>query len=171
MSHPYWHGGAQGRLAELIYKELRHLAASKMRWERPDHTLSATRLANEAWRRLADCMEDFVKLNRSHSLGIAARVMRRILVDHARARGAGKRCGREAIRIHDADPAAPEVNYPLLALDEALDALSKIDARAVRVVEMRYFSGLTHSEIAFGETGSPATLARGLFMKTTIRYV
>jgi RNA polymerase sigma factor (TIGR02999 family) len=137
---------AQDRLAEAIYTELHRLAASKMRWERPDHTLSSTGLANEAWLRLVDSANDLD--NRSHFFGVAANVMRRILVDHARAKGAGKRGGRDVIRLQDVDPAAPEMDYTLLALDEALEALSKIAPRAVRVVEMRYFSGLTHSEIA-----------------------
>jgi RNA polymerase sigma factor (TIGR02999 family) len=137
---------AQDRLAELIYTELRRLAASKMRWERPDHTLSPTGLANEAWLRLADSVEDFA--NRSHFFGVAANVMRRILVEHARARRASKRGGRDVIRLQDVDPAAPEKDYALLALDEALETLSNINARAVRVVEMRYFGGLTHSHIA-----------------------
>jgi RNA polymerase sigma factor (TIGR02999 family) len=138
--------GAQDRLAELIYADLRHLAASKMRWERPDHTLSPTGLANEAWLRLAGCAGDLA--NRSQFFGVAANVMRRILVEHARARKARKRGGEEVLRLQDVDPAAPVKDYTLLALDEALEMLSNINPRAARVVEMRYFSGLTHSEIA-----------------------
>ena len=115
-----------------------------MRGERPDHTLTPTALANEAWLRLANCEEDFS--NRSHFFAVAANAMRRVLVDHARARNAEKRGGGEVIRLEDIDPAAPSSTLP--ALDEALDALARTDPRAVRVVEMRYFSGLTHAEIA-----------------------
>jgi RNA polymerase sigma factor (TIGR02999 family) len=138
--------GAHERLTVLVYTELRRLAASKMRGERPDHTLTPTALAHEAWLRLADSEDDFS--SRAHFFGVAANAMRRILVDHARARNAVKRGGGVVIRLEDIDIAAPESDNTLMALDEALDALFKKDPRAARVVEMRYFSGLAHTEIA-----------------------
>ena len=131
----------------MIYTELHRIAASKMRGERPDHTLTPTALVHEAWLRLADCGEkDFS--NRSHFFAIAANAMRRILVDHARNRNAAKRGGGAVVHLEDVDPAAPESDTTLLALDEALENLSKTDPRAARVVEMRYFSGLSHTQIA-----------------------
>lgn len=139
-------GDARERLSELIYAELRRIAAAKLRGERRDHTLTPTALVHEAWLRLSDEGDNFE--NRAHFFGVAANAMRRILVDHARTRNAEKRGGGGLVRLEDLDPAAPESDETLLALDEALGKFAVKDPRAARVVEMRYFSGLNHTQIA-----------------------
>ena len=137
---------AQDRLISLIYGELRRLAGHRMRAERDGHTLTPTALVHEAWLRLCDCRGDFA--NRSHFFAIAANAMRRILVDHARAKKAIRRGGGQFVPLNDIDIAAPQAEETLVALDEALDKLAEMDARAARVVELRYFSGLKQQEIA-----------------------
>jgi RNA polymerase sigma factor (TIGR02999 family) len=135
---------AEQRLADLIYKQLRKLASAKMRGERPNHTLTPTALANEAWMQLRD-FGDFQ--NRQHFLAIAANAMRRILIDHARARNARKREGT-AISLDEIDIAIPQSDDQLLELDEALLRLSEVNVRAAQVVELRHFGGLQQQEIA-----------------------
>ncbi|MBL8296533.1 MAG: sigma-70 family RNA polymerase sigma factor [Bryobacterales bacterium] len=136
---------ARQQLADIIYTELRRLASVKMRGERQQHTLTPTALVNEAWLRLGE-FKDEVE-NRSHFFALAATAMRRILIDHARSRNSAKR-GGGLIRVEELDIAAPESDGQLLALDEALTRLAAMDERAAKVVEMRYFTGLTQSEIA-----------------------
>jgi RNA polymerase sigma factor (TIGR02999 family) len=138
--------GARDRLGELVYAELRRMASLKMRGERPGHTLTPTALANEAWLRL--CGNDHSFENRSHFFAVAAGAMRRLLIDYARARKAGKRAGGVRIPFEDVVIAAPETDEQLLSLDEALTRLAEVDSRAARVVELHYFAGLTHREIA-----------------------
>jgi RNA polymerase sigma-70 factor (ECF subfamily) len=139
---------AEARLMPLVYAELRRLAASYMRGERPDHTLQATALVHEAFLRLKDCGE----LNwqsRSHFFAVSAQMMRRVLVDHARSIGAQKRFGGQSrISLESALVFADEQAEELLALDEALNRLSTWDQRQSRVVEMRFFAGLGMEEIA-----------------------
>jgi RNA polymerase sigma factor (TIGR02999 family) len=132
----------------MVYKELRRLAAARLRTERGDHTLSATALVNEAWLRFSpDVTEQDVE-NRRHFYGIALTAMRRILVEHARARNATKRGGaNERVSLESIDAAASD-DRQLMAVDEALTRLEAIQPRAARVVEMRFFGGYTHSEIA-----------------------
>jgi RNA polymerase sigma factor (TIGR02999 family) len=135
-------------LVPEVYEELRRLAASYMRKEREAHTLQATALANEAYVRLAD--ETKVQWRgRAQFLAIAARAMRQILVDHARRHGAEKR-GANRARVTLADTAGSfgQPALDLLALDEALHALGALDERKARVVELRFFAGLTAREAA-----------------------
>ncbi len=137
---------AEQRLAEIIYGELRRIAAAKLRGERPNHTLTPTALANDAWMKLRDSEERFE--DRQHFLAIAANAMRRMLIDYARARSAAKRSGGVLVNIDEIDIASPESDSELIALDEALEHLSKVNARAAKVVELQYFGGLSQQEIA-----------------------
>lgn len=135
-------------LIPLVERDLHRLARAHMARERRDHTLQATALVNEAFLRL-NRGQQVDWQDRAHFLGIAARLMRRVLVDHARRRTFQKRGGRHAVipleEGHSSIP-APDVN--LLALDRALDALSDVDTRKATVVEMRYFGGMTIDETA-----------------------
>jgi RNA polymerase sigma factor (TIGR02999 family) len=139
---------AMARLVPVIYDELRALAASYLRRERPDHTLQPTALANEAYIRLVD--QRVVQWNnRSHFFGIAAKMMRRILVDHARAHRAGKRGGdAERVPLDEASAWTSPHDVDLIALDIALDSLARHDERKAKVVEMRFFGGMSVDETA-----------------------
>lgn len=140
--------GAEERLASLVYSQLRKLAASRLRAERGSHTLSPTALANEAWLRFGSEISQQNFENRRHFFGIAATAMRRILVEHARARNAAKRGGGvQPVDLALVDPAAP-TDERLVAVDEALTRLAAAKPRAARVVELRFFGGLSHTEIA-----------------------
>jgi RNA polymerase sigma-70 factor, ECF subfamily len=140
--------GAQDRLASLVYRELRKLAASKLRAERQGHTLSPTALANEAWVRFGSGIPQMDLEDRRHFYGVAATSMRRILVEYARRKNAVKRGeGAEQVEIEAIDPAAPN-DERLVRLDEALTRLASIRPRSAHVVELRFFGGFTHSEIA-----------------------
>jgi len=140
--------GASEELAALLYGELRQLARRELAHERPDHTLQPTALVHEAWLRLmgdAECEFD----SRAHFFGAAARAIRRVLVDHARARAREKRGGGAiALPLDQLDPAAPLPESRLLALDEALERLAVVDPFKARVVELRFFSGLSVAELA-----------------------
>ncbi|HEV3198914.1 MAG TPA: sigma-70 family RNA polymerase sigma factor [Bryobacteraceae bacterium] len=138
---------AEPRLLTLVYDELRKLAASYLRRERPDHTLQATALVHEAYLRLAD--QHATWQNRAHFFGVAAQVMRRILVDHARACHAGKRgSGQAKISLDEALVLSHAESQELLDLDEALSRLAEFDGRLARVVELRFFAGLSVQETA-----------------------
>jgi RNA polymerase sigma factor (TIGR02999 family) len=146
-----WKNGRAEALEELIpivHDELHRQADRYLRRERPNHTLQATALINEAYLKLLDQHVDWE--NRTHFFAIAARLMRRVLVDHARARHREKRGGHAApVSIEGVgDIADKEKNIDLMALDEALDRLAAIDDRQARIVELRYFSGLTLEETA-----------------------
>lgn len=146
-----WRDGDQAALEELtplVYQELRKLAQSYLRRERPDHTLQPTALINEAYLRLAK--QDFPEWqNRRHFYGVAAQLMRQILVEHARAHAAEKRGGEErTLSIDDALTFSDEKAAELVALDDALLALAKFDERKVRILELRYFGGLSLEETA-----------------------
>lgn len=148
------------KLVPLVYEELKRLAKSYMRRERPDHTLQATALVNEAYLKL-------VKQNavnwqgRSHFFGIAAQLMRRILIDHARGHLREKRGGaKEVLPLNEALVFSPERSEELVKLDEALERLSKIDARQSRIVELRFFGGLSVEEAAEFLGISPKTVKR-----------
>lgn len=161
--------GALERLLPLVYSELHLLAARYMRGEHQGHTLQTTALIHEAYLRL--CGSDVAWEGRVHFLAVAAQTMRRILVDHARARGRAKRGGGQApVTLEDAraqDPARPD---DLLALDEALSRLSALDERKARVVELHYFGGLTYDETAAALGISPATVDRELRMAKAWLY-
>jgi RNA polymerase sigma factor (TIGR02999 family) len=149
-----WHGGdrdAFDRVMPVVYDELRVLAARQLSRERSGHTLQTTALVHEAYLRLAGQQQGDWR-NRAYFFGAVATVMRRILVDHARRRLRGKRGGGVAILPLDAarEPAAQDSDpgVDVEALDRALDRLGAIDARQARIVELRYFSGMTIDEIA-----------------------
>ena len=153
--------GAVSSLFDLLYRELRVLAISAMRSERGNHTLQPTALIHEAFLRLADNTASIE--NRRHFFGIAANAMRRILVEHARARHAVKRGGHAPrVNIDDVAVAAPTALDPvdLEALDAALTQLATFDPRQARVVELRYFAGLTVEEAADVLDASPRTVKR-----------
>src|ERR687889_243880 len=140
--------GAEERLFPLVYDELKKMAASYLRRERPDHTLQPTALVNEAYLRLVDQTRVNWQ-NRAHFFGIAAQMMRRILIDHARAQKADKRLGRvEKLQLDENVDKAAELGDDLVALDEALQDLAKMDPKLARLVELRYFGGLTFEETA-----------------------
>ncbi len=147
----------------LLYRELRGLAEGYLRRERPDHTLQATALVHETWERLERSGSGGFQ-DRHHFLATAARVMRRILVDYARSRRAAKRGGgRARVRVDVHDLAASQGTDPdayLVALDEALVRLDRVDHRAARLVELRFFAGLSMEEAAGVLDVSPATAHR-----------
>jgi len=134
-------------LIEAVYGELRHLASAHLRKERSGHTLSATALVHEAWVRLADQQQPWQ--GRAHFFGAASQAMRRILIDYARGRAAGKRKGeRVSLTIAEGELKMTPSFDELLAIDAALTELSQVNDRLVRVVECRYFGGLTIPETA-----------------------
>jgi RNA polymerase sigma factor (TIGR02999 family) len=147
-------------LFPLVYAELRRIAGREMRHEKSGRTLQTTALVHEAYLRLLkDASLSFE--NRAHFLGIAARAMREILIEHARARSARKR-GGSAVRLTLDDVLAPTLSptIDVLALDEALERLARLDERHARVVELRYFGGMSVEETAVALDLSPATVKR-----------
>lgn len=147
-------------LAPLVYNELRRVAAAYMRRERPGQTIQATALVHEAYLRLAQAGTPPWKDQR-HFVGIAARSMRQILVERARARGAQKRWGgMNRVSITDSLALAADPETMLPALDEAIDKLEQIDPEQAKIVELRYFAGLSVEEAAEAMGISPATLKR-----------
>lgn len=158
-----WSRGNQEVLEELlplIYNELRHLAHNFLYRERPGHTLQTTALVHEAYVKLID--QRHVRWqNRAHFFAIAAQAMRRILIDSARRHAAVKRGGAgEKVSLSEVASISLEPNNNLLALDEALNALAEIDPQQSRIVELRYFGGLTIEETAEVVELSPATVKR-----------
>jgi RNA polymerase sigma factor (TIGR02999 family) len=146
-------------LAPRVYDELRRIAAAYMRRERPGQTLQATALVNEAYLRLAGAGTPWH--DKQHFVGIAARSMRQILIERARARGAQKRwAGLNRVSLSDSLAVANDPEAMLPALDEALERLAKIDAEQAKIVELRYFAGLSIEETAETLGMSPATLKR-----------
>ncbi len=152
--------GALERLMPLVYGELQRLARAYLRDERAGHTLQPTALVHEAYLRLVD--QSRVKWqSRGHFFGVAAQMMRRILVDHARARLTEKRgLGVRALALDDAIPISPEADATLVRLDDALAALKTLDPGQCRLVELRYFAGLTLEETADALAVSTATVKR-----------
>ena len=146
-----WGAGDEGalhQLVPLVESELRRLAGAYMARERTGHTLQPTALVNEAFLRLVDA-QGVPWQGRAHFIGIAARLMRRVLVDHARARGFQKRgAGAQAVPLEDAILVSRAPDVALLDLDQALDGLAQVDERKARVVEMRFFGGMTAEETA-----------------------
>jgi RNA polymerase sigma factor (TIGR02999 family) len=158
-----WNDGEQTaleKLAPLVEVELRRLARSYMRHERAGHTLQTTALINEAYVRLINARKVSWQ-NRAHFYGIAARLMRRILVDFAREKSYQKRGGGALqVTFDDALAITPTSDPDLLALDEALTELARVDERKAQVVEMRFFGGLTEKEAAVALDVSPETARR-----------
>jgi RNA polymerase sigma factor (TIGR02999 family) len=150
---------AAADLLPLVYDELRALAAAKLGAERPGQTLQATALVHEAYLRLVGgAVGDPGWENRSHFFAAAAESMRRILVDAARRKASEKSGGDHGrVDLADADPAAPEVDVDLLALDEALDRLARHDSRKAELVKLRFFAGLTNDQAAAALGISPST--------------
>jgi RNA polymerase sigma-70 factor (ECF subfamily) len=138
--------GAESELVDMVFPYLRRLAAHYMRAERPDHTLEPTALVNEAYLRLVRA-EDVKWESRAHFFGLAARLMRQVLVDHARGHNADKRFGIKA-SLDEVFVYSQEKSSVVLALDEALTHLAEQDPRMSQVVELRFFGGLTFEEIA-----------------------
>jgi len=139
---------AESALVPLVYDELRRQARRYMRNERPDHTLQATALVHEAYLKLIEQTE-ITWQNRAHFFGVAAQLMRRILVDHARAKLARKRGGsQQKISLDGAIAFSPAQSEQFLAINEALDRLSQLDPRQGRVVELKFFVGLSDEEAA-----------------------
>ena len=151
---------ALDRLVPLVYDELRRVARRHLHREQPGHALQATALVHEVYLRLVD-VDRLTLKNRTHFFAVAAKLMRQILVDHARLQRADKRGGGVTmLSLDEVSPAAQATSVDLLALDEALDALSSIDDRQCRVVELRFFAGLNIDEAADALEISPATVER-----------
>jgi RNA polymerase sigma factor (TIGR02999 family) len=150
---------ARDRLISAVYEELKRAASRHLRSERDDHSLAPTALVHETYMKLVD--QHRVRWqNRAHFFAIAARVMRRVLVDHARTRGAIKRGRGVTIPLDSDHDVAASADADVLALDVALDKLAAIDERQSRIVELRYFAGLTVEETAATLDISPITVKR-----------
>ena len=158
-----WRGGDRGALdtlVPLVHAELRRLAHRQMRGERAGHPLQTTALVNEAYLRLVDSHRVQWQ-NRAHFFAISAGLMRRVLVDAARARGSLKRGGKAVhVSLNDAPDVTRTPDVDVIALDDALDALADLDARKSQVVELRYFGGLSVDETAEALGVSPETVKR-----------
>jgi len=149
------------RLTPLIYEELRRLAHSYMRSERSGHTLQATAVVHEAFMRL---VQGNVSLqDRTHLFAVASRLMRRVLVDHAKSRGREKRDGGlRATLTEDRDARVPEAGFDIVSLDDALEGLSHVEPRLAQVIELHYFGGLTYDQVAVAVGISTATVHRDI---------
>jgi RNA polymerase sigma factor (TIGR02999 family) len=158
-----WNSGDTGALDDVIsavYKELRRMADRYLRLERPDHTLQPTALVHEAYLRLVD-QTNVNWQNRAHFFGVAAQMMRRILVDHARTKQRDKRGGSaKKLSLDEVANLSKRRPIDLVALDEALEILSEIDPRKSRVVELRFFGGLSIEETGAVLNVSPQTVMR-----------
>jgi RNA polymerase sigma factor (TIGR02999 family) len=150
---------ARSRLVEAVYGELRRVAQRQLRQERPDHSFTPTALVHEAYLKLID-QRRVRWQNRAHFFAIAAHVMRRLLVDHARARATAKRDRGVTIALDGVDVGSPPPDVDLLALDAALDKLGQLDARQSQLVELRFFAGLTVDETAAVLDVAPITVKR-----------
>ena len=152
--------GARDRLIPLVYEELHRLAHQYMSKERPDHTMQTSALVNEAFVKLVDQRDGHWK-NRAHFFGIAAQLMRRILVDYARRRHS-KKCGEnpQRVELEEVMIVSAERTAEVIALDEALKELAEIDPRKSQIIELRFFAGLTIEETAEVLAVSPGTIMR-----------
>ena len=157
-----WKAGDQEALEELVplvYKELREIARRHLQRERPGHTLQSAALVHEVYLRLLN-QRPFDTENRAHFLAVASRLMRQILVDHARTYGAAKRGADRRVEL-DVSLVVPQIRHTdVVALDDALTDLSKLDEQQGRIVEMRFFGGLATEEIAEVLGVSPSTVKR-----------
>ena len=155
---------APDKLLEVVYDELRKLAHAYLKKERPDHTLQATALVHEAYIRLID-WKNVSWQNRAHFFAVAANVMRNILVDHARAKRSQKREGEiHKLELDEAISFSKEKDLDLLALEDALKDLEKLDERQAKIVELRFFGGLSIEETAYVLDISPSTVKREWIM-------
>jgi len=157
-----WSDGDQlalGELTPIVYAELRRLAHRYMRGERPSHSLQTTALVNEAYMRLVD-YKRMQWQNRAHFFAVSAQLMRRILVDHARRHNLKRGGGIQHVSLDEAIVVSADPGADLVALDDALNALARVDPRKVRVVEMRFFAGLSVEEIALVLNVSAVTVRR-----------
>jgi len=161
-----WGGGNKAALDELmpvVYQQLRKLASICLRSERPDHTLRATALVHEAYMRLVEADVDWQ--DRVHFFAVSARLLRRILVDHAKANNRQKRGGgAETIPLDEALMIGPQMHGGIVDIDEALQKLAKFDQRKSEIIELLCFGGLTYDEAAAALKISPATIHRELKM-------
>jgi len=168
-----WSNGDEGAgngLMEAVYGELRRLARGYLRRERTDHSLPPTALVHEAYLKLVD-QRRVRWQNRAHFFAIAAHMMRRILVDHARAHGAAKRGAGVTVPLEaEADDVADLPSTDLLALDAALDKLAALDPRQSQLVELRFFGGLTVEETAAVLRVAPITVKRDWLLARTWLY-
>ena len=168
-----WSRGDQAAgapLMDAVYDQLRQLARAHLRRERSDQSLPATALVHEAYVKLVD-QRHVQWQNRAHFFAIAARIMRRLLVDRARNRDADKRGVAITVPLTDFDPAGPAQPPDLLELDIALDKLAALDARQARLVELRFFGGLTVDEAAEVLDVAPITVKRDWALARTWLYV
>ena len=168
-----WSGGDKNALNEilpLVYRELRRLAAAYLRRERHDHTLQPTALVHEAYLRLVD--QDRIDCHtRAQFFGIAANLMRQILVNHAKRRQAAKRGGGNRVSLDEAAIESQQTQeVSLIALDDALEKLALLDPRQCRIVELRFFGGLTEDEIAELVGVSPFTVKRDWRIARAVLY-
>jgi len=154
--------GAGERLESLVYRKLRRLAAARMQHERQGHTLSPTALANEAWLRFSPQLPLQDLENQRHLCAVAVRTMRRILVEHARARNADKRGGRLEHVPVDSVELTVENDQDVLALNEALEEFETVNARAAKAVELKFFFGYSHDDIAAATGVQRRTVDRDL---------
>jgi len=158
-----WSGGdanALDRIVVLVYPELRKIARRCLTGERPGHTLQATALVNEAYLKLVD-IQSVQWRDRAHFFAVGARVMRRILVDHARSRGYAKRGGGALqVAFNEALVVSNDMDPALVRMDDALTQLASFDPRKARIVEMRYFGGLNANDMAAVLGVSPQTVNR-----------
>lgn len=161
---------AAARLVPLVYNELRQIAAARLRHERPDHTLQATALVHEAYMKLAH-QRDAKWQNRAQFFCVASQVMRRILVDYARGQQRLRRGGKQQkMALEDVVLISPDRTDELLAVNESLSKLEKLDPRQARIVELRYFAGLTIEEIAEVVGVASKTVTRDLNMAKAWLY-
>ena len=151
--------GALDRLTPIVYEELRRLARLYMKRERPGHSLQATALVNEAYMRLVD-YKGMRWQNRAHFFAVSAQLMRRILVDHARRHNLKRGGGVQHVSLDETAVVDGDRAADLVALDDAMDAMARLDARKVQVVEMRFFGGLSVEETAEVLKVSPVTVMR-----------
>lgn len=159
-----WRSGqpqALERLTPLVYDELRRLARGYMRAERGSHTLQATAVVHEAFLRLIQA--NVALQDRSHFLALASRLMRRVLVDHAKSRSRAKRDAGDRDGAGDeADQESPVVDVDVIRLDDALESLLQLEPRLAQVIELHYFGGMTYDEIAAAMSASAATVYRDI---------
>jgi len=157
-----WSEGDQSALnglTPIVYEELRRLAHYYMDRERPGHTLQTTALVNEAYMRLVD-YKRMQWQDRAHFFAVAAQVMRRILVDHARSHNVKRGAGVQHVALDDGAVLTRDRSNDLVALDDAMNALARLDPRKVQIIEMRFFGGLSLEETAEVLKVSPATVRR-----------
>jgi RNA polymerase sigma factor (TIGR02999 family) len=155
------HPQALERLTPLVYDELRRLARSYMRAERGSHTLQATAVVHEAFLRLVQA--NVALQDRTHFFALASRLMRRVLVDHAKSRSRAKRnSGAKELPSGEDPQILPSLDVDVIALDEALESLMQLEPRLAQVVELHYFGGMTYEEIAASIGSSAATVHRDI---------